>query len=110
MHYLIGKNDGEELLLRGPYLVRDYIHVEDVLASIIYFMLASDSSSRVIDIGSGVGTKTIELVDLYQKISGKKFNIKQVPAGDNEPLSMVSNNIVSRISLEQGLIKMVNNE
>lgn len=65
----------------------------------------------VLDVGTGIGLETIDLVNLYQRLSGKTFDISIAEAGDNEPKSMVSNQpLTNAIDLETGLLKMINNE
>lgn len=61
----------------------------------------------VIDVGTGIGTQTMDVVNLFMKISGKRFNISVTEAGANEPEEMVSNNIIPHISLKDGLAKMI---
>lgn len=63
----------------------------------------------VVDVGTGTGTQTMDVVNLYMKLSGKIFDISLAPAGDNEPLEMISDNAVLHIKLEQGLTKLINN-
>lgn len=63
----------------------------------------------VIEIGTGVGTSIMDLVNLYMKLSGKKFIIDLEEAGKYEPPEMISDNIVPHISLKEGLTKMINN-
>lgn len=65
--------------------------------------------SFVFDVGTGIGTQTMDVVNLYQKLSGKTFDISIEEAGENEPKEMVSNRSVPNfITLEEGLNKMIN--
>lgn len=69
-----------------------------------------DAAKGIIDIGTGIGTETMDVVNLYQKLSGKNFDISIAVAGDNEPSKMVSDKILLKaITLEQGLSKMITN-
>lgn len=62
----------------------------------------------VLDVGTGIGTQTMDLVNLYQKLSGKTFHIDIEEAGSNEPLSMVANRSIPNFTtLEEGLKKMI---
>ncbi|MBP7109637.1 MAG: NAD-dependent epimerase/dehydratase family protein, partial [Chitinophagaceae bacterium] len=62
----------------------------------------------VIDVGTGVGTTVMDLVNLYMKLSGKEFIIDVEDAAAYEPAEMISDNIVPHISLNNGLLKMIN--
>ena len=66
-----------------------------------------EKRSGVIDVGTGTGLQTMDVVNLYMRLSGKTFDITCTEAGDNEPKEMVSNNSVPHISLEEGLKKMI---
>lgn len=146
--HLLNQQDGANLNIRGAELVRDYIHVDDVVNAILHHMNPSpiyidinelqkvankytakqllgmafernivlgDSfklqpSEGVVDIGTGVGTKTIDLVNLFMRLADVKFNITTSPAGLNEPEKMISNNIVKHMTIEEGLVKVISNE
>jgi nucleoside-diphosphate-sugar epimerase len=64
----------------------------------------------IVDVGTGVGTKTIDLVSLYCNFSGKRFEVDTIPPDSSEPLEMVSENIVPHMDLKTGLLKLINNE
>lgn len=64
----------------------------------------------VIDIGTGIGTSIMDLVNLYMKLSGKQFIIDLQDAAAYEPAEMISDNVVPHISLEGGLTKMINSK
>lgn len=102
--YLMNQKDGAKIVVRGDQLVRDYILVDDVVNALCK---ADTWIPGVYDVGTGVGTETMDLVNLYQRLSGKKFDISIEEAGDNEPKSMISNNIVPHMKLEDGLLKMI---
>ena len=105
--WLTQQPDGAEITIRGASVIRDYIYVDCVVDEIISH-LGGLRYTGVLDVGTGVGTKTIDVVKLYMKLSGKIFVIDGVPHNSTEPMEMVSNNVVSHISLEQGLLKMIN--
>lgn len=66
-------------------------------------------TQKIYDVGSGTGWQTMDVVNLYQELSGKRFDISVSEAGSNEPLSMISNRVCGTISLKQGLLKLIKN-
>lgn len=151
--FLMKQEDGATIKVRGPEIIRDYIHVFDIVKTIvaqisprpIYIDMESlreaaaevnqraedlvklaleqniffgkrdyvdgKKQSGVMDVGTGTALQTMDVVNLYQRLSGKKFIIDVEEAGDNEPKEMVSNFAVfNSISLEDGLTKMINNK
>lgn len=101
--FLMQQKDAAHVTINGPELIRDYIHVDDVVD---YIVGCLDSGRGIVDVGTGVGTKTIEFVNLYCDITGKKFVLNFAPHGINEPHSMISSNRVPAISLKEGLTKL----
>lgn len=128
--YLIDQPDGARINVRGPELVRDYIHVDDVVKEImedvewnwrpkenkpptsgprVYAKWSREKNIGRKNVGTGIGTETMDLVNLYMKLSGKKFIIDVSEAGSNEPPSMVADHgIAGAISLHDGLLKTIN--
>jgi len=98
--FLMDQPDGAEINIRGPELVRDYISVfcvvEEIIKSLTY-------NPGVYDVGTTTGVKTIDVVNTYMNISGKKFAINFSEAEDNEPLEMISSRRVTNIELYDGL-------
>lgn len=92
------KEDGRDLLeVLNDFIVKGNIEHIDV-----------NATKGVVDVGTGVATETMDLVNLYQKLSGKQFFINVEEAGVNEPVSMVANrSIPNFVTLEQGLTKMI---
>lgn len=150
--FLMEQKDGATITVRGPELVRSYIHVDDVVDVIINCitdrpkgmainiehlkeLLPKDEITekkllhdfmntpiqfaeqhpaiyfhkKLIEVGSDVGTETIDLVNLYMKLSGKSFIINVAEAGDNEPKEMIPKYPTLCLSLEEGLLKTINN-
>lgn len=119
--YLFDQRNGAKITVRGPDLLRDYVYYSEIIDEILFYikydMLATTVLSTnttfisercgVVDIGTGIATSTMDLVNLYQKLSGKIFDISVSDAGANEPACMVSNRNCCIISLEQGLKKMI---
>lgn len=66
---------------------------------------------KIMDVGTGIGLQTMDVVNLYQRLSGKTFDISVIEAGDNEPKEMISSfPLPKALTLEEGLLKMINNK
>lgn len=113
--WLMQQPDGAKVTIRGANQIRDYIFISDVVNEIITYLKVTFENfwegkplTGVVDIGTGVGTTTLELVQLYRKLSGKNFELEFAPAGANEPEKMVaSSQPPNCISLETGLKKLI---
>lgn len=66
------------VLFGGGKAVRDYLHVDD-LAAAMAGSLAVDQLPRVLNIGSGVGHSSREVVDLVAEATGASFEIRLDP-------------------------------
>lgn len=109
VHFLMNQRDGEKIIIRGPELVRDYIHVDDVVEVILAAIEEDDFyQHKVIEVGTSRGTRTIDLVNKFSKISGKKFIVDFGSwGGGNEPHTMVSRSKTGFLSLEEGLQRTI---
>lgn len=106
--FLMDKKNGDDITIRGPEIERDYIHVDDVVEEIMLALQLSPNRSKVFEVGTGIGTQTMDLVNLYMELSGKRFNISVVEAGEHEPNSMVAKQKTFCIPLREGLLKTIN--
>lgn len=108
--FLLEQQDNASITIRGPQLIRDYVYVEDVVKMIVW-IIESDlpaSTRGVIDVGTGIGTRTIELVNLFQNVSGKRFVLDFGEHGHGEPGIMIANGIVDQPTLlRDGLKKTI---
>lgn len=105
--FLMNQPDKSKITIRGPELIRDYIHIDDVINCIMGSLYATRIG--IYDIGSGIGLETMEVVNLYQRLSGKIFHIDVADPHPSEPKEMVSNNPIMCMDLETGLLKTINN-
>lgn len=107
VRHLLNQEDGANIEVKGSNLIRDYIHVDDIVNEIA--RLITLNNIGVIDIGTGVGTRTVDLVSTFEKVSGKRFNITTNDdwGGGNEPTIMISNNFIQAVGLEEGLKKTI---
>lgn len=121
--YLMNQPDGANIAIRGGDLIRDYLRVEDCVDEIMRCLkwdwqtrkkynpeTFPIADSNVLDVGTGTGTTTKELVELFQELSGKRFDVTFVPADIGDPKEMVSNNAIPHVDLKMGLLKLINHE
>ncbi len=66
------------VLFGGGEAIRDYLHVDD-LAAAIAGSLAVDQLPSVLNVGSGVGHSSLEVVELVKQVTGADFDIKFDP-------------------------------
>lgn len=105
--FLMEQKSGSVITVRGPKLIRDYIYIDDVVAWIMH-LVVEDYTPGLMDIGTGKGTRTIDLVDKYMRLTKKWFTINSAPHGINEPEEMVAYGAAfPYIDLEQGLKKTI---
>lgn len=108
IYFLMQQPNNSQITVRGPELIRDYIHVDDVVDYIMKEIIMSANYSSVFEVGTAVPTTTIQLVNMYMDLSGKNFDITCIDAYPHEPLSMISRSSVSKIVLHEGLEKIIN--
>lgn len=124
--FLMNQPDGAKITIRGAELIRDYISVEDVVKYICwcvenpiiknknkckpgYSCAPFTKNIGIKDVGTGIGLQTMDVVNLYQRLSGKTFDISVIEAGDNEPKEMISSTpLPNALTLEEGLTKLLN--
>lgn len=66
----------DTLLSVGPG-VHDFIYIDDFVNGLIFSMnriLSGDTHKDTINFGTGIQTSNIELVELFEQVSGKKLN------------------------------------
>lgn len=67
--------------------IRGYIHVVDLAhghLAALDFLIKSSRGYRAINLGTGIGYSVLEVVDMYQEVSGRKvpYQIKSRRPGD----------------------------
>ena len=80
--------NGKDLDTKDGTIVRDYIHIKDLLnahLSAVNYLLAT-TESHTIDLGSGVGTSLLEIVSITEGIISRRMNVtfKEKKTGDPE--------------------------
>ena len=72
---------GEEITLYGDGSgVRDYVHVDDVCDAIVKAMSAGLGRFEIVNIGTGIGTSTLDVVRTISRIVGVRPKIRFMPA------------------------------
>lgn len=125
--FLMDQPNGAKIILRGIDQMRDYIHCDDVVDRIISFVNFGKHTpnpegliglqnllvytclyaGRIFEIGSGVATSTMDLCNLYMRLSGKKFDISVSDPHPSEPPVMFAKHKTLCLSLEEGLRKTI---
>ena len=77
--------------------IRDYIYIDDLVENTIK-IFEKKTSYRTYNIGSGVGKKIIDIIDLINKCSKKTVNIKKYPARNIDVKKVILN--IERIKSE----------
>lgn len=72
--------------------IRDYIHVEDLAEAHMKALNKLDKYSGYINLGTGIETTVKEIINISEKISGKKCNYIEVPRRPGDPAKLYANN------------------
>ena len=65
----------KRIYLESLNTVRDYIHISDVVSSILSVVLNTNSFWDIYNVGTGVPTSILELVSIFENILDKKLEI-----------------------------------
>lgn len=100
---LLGENKefylyGTDYATKDGTSVRDYVDVRDLARAhyLAYEYLFKNSKSEIINLGTGRGTTTKEVVDLAEKVSGKKVNLVMRPRREGDPQELICANNKAR--------------
>ena len=92
-------NKNLPLIIYGDgQVVRDFIHIDDVVIAIILAM--NSSESHTYNIASGTGTSIIDLAKIMIALSGKPLDIIFKSAQSGDILSSISDVSLAKTSLE----------
>jgi len=81
---------GTDLNTEDGTAVRDFVHVKDVCAAIEAALDKPLVHPSVFNIGSGVGTSILQLVNAAQRLTGKKIKTRSSSKIATEPVSLVA--------------------
>lgn len=106
---------GEPIEIFGDgSVVRDYVHSEDIARACLLALSESGDAPRVINIGSGVGTSILDMVEIFRKASGREVVVKHLPSRRIDvPANILDCSLAKkvlgwspRVSLEQGVCRL----
>lgn len=77
--------------------VRDYVHVSDLAeAHVLAITALADQPELVINLGSGVGSSNLEVVNTVQRVTGEHFEVRYVDRRPGDPAAAVASSESSR--------------
>jgi len=92
----ISKNErpqifGNDYSTKDGTCIRDYIHVEDLaFAHVLAAQKLTDNYSEILNIGTGQGYSVKEVMDLIEKVIGKKINYEYVGRRSGDPAQTIA--------------------
>lgn len=104
--------NGEVNIWGDGTIVRDFIHVQDVVDALI-LPLMFECRSRIYNIGTGIGHSLYELVDIIREIARISINVKY-HSGDREeiPVNILDISLARsqlgwqpKLSLQEGMLR-----
>lgn len=83
---------GTDFPTKDGSAVRDYIHVSDLADAHVLALVAllNDAPSNVYNLGTGVGTSVLELVDAVQRICHKPFPVRLETRRPGDPAILIA--------------------
>jgi UDP-glucose 4-epimerase len=97
---------GSDYPTRDGTAVRDYIHAEDVAASIVNAVEDGPANTSFECLGTGTGSSVLEVVAAMQKITGKRIHIRMRDRRPGDDASTVCPSQYKRIRLSKTLEDM----
>lgn len=93
--------NGSNYSTRDGTMVRDYVHATDFAHAMLNALrgLETGASSRIYNIGSGIGSSTLELVHLTERISGRRIPIVYGQKRNDEPAVLIADSSLARVLL-----------
>ena len=92
---------GTDFPTKDGSAVRDYIHVSDLADAHVLALMAllNDAPSNIYNLGTGVGTSVLELVDTVQKICCKPFPVRLEARRAGDPAILIADATKARREL-----------
>lgn len=105
----------ELLTVSGEKQLRDFVHIEDVVRSLVALIELTPAPLRIVNVSTGKGVRIGEMLELLERIVGKKLRRCDTPSGpmhnvvgDNSHLKKIVG-FKPKISLVEGLKKTIIN-
>lgn len=72
--------------------IRDYVHVNDLARAHLLAgeMLLERGGTHVFNLGTGVGTSVLELIEAVERVAGSKAVVRRGPRRDGDPAKLVA--------------------
>lgn len=72
--------------------IRDYVHVNDLARAHLLAgeMLLERGGTHVFNLGTGVGTSVLELIDAVERVAGSKAVVRRGPRREGDPAKLVA--------------------
>lgn len=109
-------NFNGKIIVNNKNDIRDYVDIEDIMEG-VFSALETETVSQyeVINICSGIGTKLVDVVDLFGKALGKEYEVQSTSSSDKgASCSIGINNKAKKIlnwkpktTLEESIKKMI---
>ncbi len=83
---------GDDYATPDGTCVRDYVHIEDLADAHLLALeyLGKGNKSNAFNLGSGNGYSVKEIVDMVEKVTGKKVKVKMAPRRPGDPAKLVA--------------------
>lgn len=105
----IGKQDqltvfGNDYDTRDGSCIRDYIHVCDIAhahTQALQYLLNKENESNVevFNLGTGIGVSVLEVIEAFEKVSGKKLNYTIGPRRSGDVVAVYADNTKANVHL-----------
>lgn len=80
--------------------IRDYIHVCDLaeahVKALLYLQSKTDECLEAINIGTGIGTSVLEIIQTFERVTGQKLNWQFGDRRSGDVIEIYANNLKSK--------------
>jgi UDP-glucose 4-epimerase len=92
---------GNDYETRDGTCVRDYIHVVDLVDAHIKALeyLFDGKESNIFNLGNGLGFTVKEVIEMVEKVSGKKVPVKMLERREGDPPALVADSTKAKVIL-----------
>lgn len=109
-------NESSHLSLRNMNVIKDYLYIDD-FCDAMNIILEKPLKNAIMNLGSGIGEKSIKLVEVICKNLHKDFSKLKISSKEDTPVKNILNtdlfekeyNWTSNINIENGILKWIKN-